>query len=149
MRMGLGGQADGEEEGRAFTPLDPLAPFRQRLSPPGQHKKDLMGCEFPPHPRERARILPTLSPPGELISLFPDTLIFPLAFHLILGHKESQSHPKCQPKFCLGCVGQSPGRKKMAPSAGWLKKGLAEEMGTESQGTDKGHGASNAERLPP
>lgn len=43
-------------------------------------------------------MLPTLSPLGELISLFPDTLNFPLAFRLILGSKESQKSPKISTK---------------------------------------------------
>lgn len=94
---GVGSQADSGEEGRALTPLTHWL-HSSRLCPPGQHGKDLMGWGFPPHPRERTRILPTLSPLGELISLFPDTLNFPLAFRLILGSKESQKSPKISTK---------------------------------------------------
>lgn len=106
-----------------------------------------MGCGFPPHPRERARFFPTFFPLGEILSLFPDTLNFPLAFHLVLGYKESKKFPKMSTKkVCLGYICQGPGWKRMAHSAGWLRKGLAEEMGTESRGTNKGPEASNAER---
>ena len=86
----LGGHGDSEEEGRALTLLDALAPWPAR--------KDLTGCVFPPHPGQGARILPTLPSLGEIISLFLDTLNFPLAFPLVLGYKESQKSPKISTK---------------------------------------------------
>lgn len=117
-----------------------------------------MGCGLPPHSREAARILPThFPPPGELISLFPDTLNFPVAFHLVLGYKESQSitqNVNTTKEVCLGYIAQGPGRKRMAGSAGQLIEEPADGTWTGfHRGTNEGWpgvpGTGKAKRPPP
>lgn len=85
---------------------------------------------------------PTSLPPGELISLFPDTLNFPVAFHLVVGYKESQNitqNVNTTKEVCLGYIAQGPGRKRMAGSAGQLIEGPAEGTWTGfHRGTNEG-----------